>query len=85
MVYAHRPQIRWNSITNTIINIAYCEGRSRTPSALLKFCEENLFKIIDPDVISEILCGFRIYRRKTAHLPHDSLRSEHYYVPKAKP
>jgi transcriptional regulator with XRE-family HTH domain len=54
MVYAHRPQILWDSITNTIINIAYCEGRSRAPSALFKFCEENLFKIIDPDVITEI-------------------------------
>ena len=54
MVYAHRPQILWDSITNTIINIAYCEGRSRAPSALYKFCEENLFKIIDPDVIAEI-------------------------------
>lgn len=54
MVYAHRPQILWDSITNTIINIAYCEGRSRAPSALFKFCEENLFKIIDRDVITEI-------------------------------
>jgi len=54
MVYAHRPQILWDSITNTIINIAYCEGRSRAPSALFKFCEKNLFKIIDPDVITEI-------------------------------
>lgn len=54
MVYAHRPQILWDSMTNTIINIAYCEGRSRAPSALFKFCEENLFKIIDPDVITEI-------------------------------
>ena len=54
MVYAHRPQILWDSITNTIINIAYCEGRSRAASALYRFCEENLFKIIDPDVIAEI-------------------------------
>lgn len=54
MVYAHRPQIVWDSIANTIINIAYCEGCSRAPSALFKFCEENLFKIIDPDVIAEI-------------------------------
>jgi transposase len=54
MLYAHRPQILWDSIANTIINIAYCEGRSRAPSALYKFCEENLFKIIDPDVIAEI-------------------------------
>ena len=54
MVYAHRPQIIWDSITNTIINIAYCEGRSRAPSALYKFCEQNLFKIIDPDVLEEI-------------------------------
>lgn len=54
MVYAHRPQILWDSMTNTIINIAYCEGRSRAPSALFKFCEENLFKIIDRDVITEI-------------------------------
>lgn len=54
MVYAHRPQILWDSIANTIINIAYCEGRSRAPSALFKFCEDNLFKIIDPDVITEI-------------------------------
>jgi len=54
MVYAHRPQIIWDSIANTIINIAYCEGRSRAPSALYRFCEDNLFKIIDPDVIAEI-------------------------------
>jgi len=54
MVYAHRPQILWDSMANTIINIAYCEGRSRAPSALYRFCEENLFKIIDPDVIREI-------------------------------
>lgn len=54
MVYAHRPQILWDSITNTIINIAYCEGKSRAPSALYKFCEENLFRIIDPDALSEI-------------------------------
>ncbi len=54
LVYAHRPQILWDSMTNTIINIAYCEGRSRAPSALYKFCEDNLFKIIDPDVIAEI-------------------------------
>ena len=54
LVYAHRPQILWDSMTNTIINIAYCEGRSRAPSALYRFCEENLFKIIDPDVIAEI-------------------------------
>ena len=54
LVFAHRPQILWDSITNTIINIAYCEGRSRAPSALYKFCEKNLFKIIDRDVIDEI-------------------------------
>lgn len=54
LVYAHRPQILWDSITNTIINIAYCEGSSRAPSALYKFCEDNLFKIIDPEVITEI-------------------------------
>ena len=54
MVYAHRPQIIWDSITNTIINIAYCEGSSRATSALYKFCEDNLFKIIDPEVITEI-------------------------------
>jgi hypothetical protein len=54
MVYAHRPQILWDSMANTIINIAYSEGRSRAPSALYHFCEENLFKIIDPDVILEI-------------------------------
>ncbi len=54
LVYAHRPQILWDSITNTIINIAYCEGRSRAPTALYQFCEENLFKVIDPDAITEI-------------------------------
>ena len=54
LVYAHRPQIIWDSITNTIINIAYCEGSSRAPSALYKFCEQNLLKIIDPEVITEI-------------------------------
>ncbi len=54
LVYAHRPQIIWDSMTNTIINIAYCEGRSRATSALYKFCEDNLFKIIDIDAIEEI-------------------------------
>jgi len=54
MIYAHRPQIIWDSITNSIINIAYCQGSSRAPSALYKFCEENLFKIISPDAVAEI-------------------------------
>jgi hypothetical protein len=54
LVYAHRPQIIWDTMTNTIINIAYCEGKSRAPSALYKFCENNLFKIIDTDVLEEI-------------------------------
>lgn len=54
LVYAHRPQIIWDSITHSIINIAYCEGRSRAPSALYKFCEDNLFKIIDREAIAEI-------------------------------
>jgi hypothetical protein len=54
LVYAHRPHIIWDSMTNTIINIAYCEGRSRAPSALYRFCEDNLFKIIDTDALEEI-------------------------------
>jgi len=54
LVYVHRPQIIWDSDTHSIINIAYCEGRSRAPSALYKFCEDNLFQIIDPSTISEI-------------------------------
>jgi hypothetical protein len=54
MVYAHRPQILWDSAANSVINIAYCEGRSRAPSALYKFMEENLYKIIDPIAIKEI-------------------------------
>jgi hypothetical protein len=54
LVYAHRPQILWDSATNSIINIAYCQGSSRAPTALYNFCENNLFKIIDPEVIKEI-------------------------------
>jgi len=54
LVYAHRPQLLWDSITNSIINIAYCEGRSRAPSALYNFLEENLFTIIDPSAVAEI-------------------------------
>lgn len=54
LVYAHRPQIIWDSATNSIINIAYCQGSSRGPTALYNFCENNLFKIIDPAVIKEI-------------------------------
>ncbi|MEN8237506.1 MAG: transposase [Pseudomonadota bacterium] len=54
LVYAHRPHIIWDSVKNTVINIAYCEGRSRGPSALYKFCEENLFKVIDRAAIAEI-------------------------------
>jgi hypothetical protein len=54
LVYAHRPQLLWDSMTNSIINIAYCEGRSRAPSALYRFLEENLFTIIEPSAIAEI-------------------------------
>jgi len=54
LVYAHRPHLVWDSMKNTIINIAYCEGRSRAPSALYSFCEENLFKVIDVDALAEI-------------------------------
>lgn len=54
MVYAHRPQILWDSASNSIINIAYCQGNSRAPTALYNFCENNLFKIIDPAVIKEL-------------------------------
>lgn len=54
LVYAHRPQIIWDSGTNSIINIAYCEGRSRATTALYKFMEDNLYKIIDPVAIKDI-------------------------------
>lgn len=54
IVYAHRPQILWDSGTNSIINIAYCEGRSRAQTALYNFLEENLFKVIDPSTLEEI-------------------------------
>lgn len=54
LVYAHRPQIIWDGLTHSIINIAYCEGASRAPTALYKFCEENLFNIIEPKAITEI-------------------------------
>ena len=54
LVYAHRPQLLWDSSTNTIINIAYCEGRSRAPSALYRFLEDNLFAVIEPAAIEEI-------------------------------
>jgi hypothetical protein len=74
VVYAHSPQIIWDSITNTIINIAYCEGRSRAPSALYKFCEKNLFKIIDPDVIAEIYADSEYTGEK--QLVYLSVRSE---------
>lgn len=54
VVYAHRPQLLWDSSTNSIINIAYCEGRSRAPSALYRFLEDNLFAVIDRSAIAEI-------------------------------
>ncbi len=54
LVYAHRPHIVWDSMNNTIINIAYCEGRSRAPSVLYKFCEKNLFELIDRAALREI-------------------------------
>jgi hypothetical protein len=54
LVYAHRPQILWDGATNSIINIAYSEGRSRAPTALYNFLEKNLFKIIDPGAVREI-------------------------------
>lgn len=74
LVYAHRPQIIWDSVTNTIINIAYCEGRSRAPSALYKFCEQNLFRIIDPDALSEIYADSEYTGEK--QLVYLSVRSE---------
>ena len=54
LVYAHRPQLIWDCMTNSIINIAYCEGRSRAPTALYRFLEDNLFRVIDPAAIAEI-------------------------------
>ncbi|GAH68966.1 unnamed protein product, partial [marine sediment metagenome] len=54
LVYAHRPQIIWDSGTHSIINITYCEGRSRATTALYKFLEGNLYKIIEPAAIKEI-------------------------------
>ena len=54
LVYAHRPQIIWDSTTHSIINIAYCEGRSRATTALYRFLEDNLYKIIEPTAIKEI-------------------------------
>ncbi|MBA7697693.1 hypothetical protein ES703_106361 [subsurface metagenome] len=54
MVYAHRPQIIWDSGTHSIINIAYCEGKSRATTALYNFLEDNLYKIIEPAAIKEI-------------------------------
>jgi len=54
MTYAHRPHILWDSVTNSIINIAYCEGKSRGPTSLHSFLENNLFGIIDSGAISEI-------------------------------
>jgi hypothetical protein len=54
VVYAHRPHIIWDSRTNSIVNIAYCEGRSRGPSSLFEFCEKNLYQVIDREVIREI-------------------------------
>ena len=74
MTYAHRPQILWDSMTNTIINIAYCEGKSRAPSALYRFCERNLFKIIDPDVITEIYADSEYTGEK--QLVYLTIRSE---------
>jgi len=74
MTYAHRPQILWDSMTNTIINIAYCEGKSRAPSALYRFCEQNLFEIIDPDVIAEIYADSEYTGEK--QLIYLSIRSE---------
>lgn len=54
VVYAHRPHIIWDSRTNSIVNIAYCEGRSRAPSAIFEFCEKNLYRVIDRAVVREI-------------------------------
>lgn len=54
VVYAHRPHIIWDSRTNSIVNIAYCEGRSRGPSSLFEFCEKNLYNVIDRAVVREI-------------------------------
>ena len=54
LAYAHRPQIIWDSGTHSIINIAYCEGRSRATTALYRFLEDNLYKIIEPAAIKEI-------------------------------
>ncbi|KPA09031.1 transposase, IS4 family [Candidatus Magnetomorum sp. HK-1] len=74
IVYAHRPQVIWDSVKNSIINIAYCEGRSRAPTALYKFCEKNLFQIIDPDVIAEIYADSEYTGEK--QLVYLAIRSE---------
>jgi hypothetical protein len=74
MVYAHRPQIIWDSGTHSIINIAYCEGKSRATTALYNFLEDNLYKIIEPAAIKEIYADSEYTGEKQLVYLH--LRSE---------
>jgi hypothetical protein len=54
LVPGFRPHIAWDLAANVIISIAYFQGAARAPRIYKQFCEQNIFKIIDPLAIQEI-------------------------------
>ncbi len=49
-----RPHVVWDVDKNVIINISYHQGAARSPSIIRKFCEQNVFPVLDKDMIEEI-------------------------------
>jgi hypothetical protein len=65
LVPGFRPHIAWDLAANVIISIAYFQGAARAPRIYKQFCEQNIFKIIDPLAIQEIYMDLEYFKNET--------------------
>jgi transposase len=49
-----RPHVVWDVDTDVLINIAFCNGRTRATRVVREFCEKNLYTILDRETVKEI-------------------------------
>ncbi len=54
LVPGFRPHLAWDLTTNAIISLAYYQGATRSPKIIRRFCEQNIFPVLDPLAIKEL-------------------------------
>ena len=54
LVAGFRPHVAWDLAANVIITIAYYQGGVRSTKIIRRFCEQNIYPILDPLAIEEI-------------------------------